>query len=218
MNYDKIEHITNLFFKFAQALQAVEKDRFQGAAGEERQQLIQAEAAKKGFSIVPKQRTPLNESAVITSIYNIINNEFPNLSEEEKKEFALTLATQVRLETGLKSSWNWNVGNIHATSAGQNKFWKGKVSVWDDPQIDKSGKQYVNKDWFWRAYDTLEDGIGDWFGLLKKRFPEAINEAIKGDAYAFGKALGQKGYYTADKERYSKSLVKLKENMRKSLV
>lgn len=190
------------------------RDRFNGAQGDERKALIQQEAVKKGFTLVENKITPLNPTDVQNSLTKIIQNRFAEITPDMVSEFVFVLMAQIKLETGMKSAHNWNVGNIHAIKGGQNQFWKGLVSAWNDPQFDKSGKKYINVDWFWRAYATLDEGLGDYYLFLEKRFPQAVEYAKQGDAYNFGLALGKSGYYTANKQVYSKGLEKLKQQFK----
>jgi len=187
------------------------RDRFNGAEGENRKQLIQQEAIKNGYTLVENKITPLNPSDIKINLSKIIANKYPEMTQEMIDEFVFVLMAQIKLETGMKSSHNWNVGNIHATKGGKNQYWKGLVSAWNDPQVGKDGKQYVNVDWFWRAYSSLEEGLGDYYSFLEKRFPAAVEYAKQGDAYNFGLALGKSGYYTANKNVYSKGLAKIKQ-------
>ena len=188
------------------------RDRFHGAQGEERQKLIEEEAKKKGFTLVPDKITPMNEAEVINIVRSIIDRDFPNLDDDTKQEFTFTIVPQIRLETGYKSH-QWNCGNLHAYPGGQNQYWTGEVSAWNDPQNSSSGK-YIQKDWFWRAYKSLDAGINDWFNLLKKRFPEAINAAKNGDVEGFVKIIKAKGYFTADVNTYTKGIKNIKEKMK----
>ena len=221
--------LANQFFKLAQQVATVTptatnvippkpqknyKDRFNGLEGVDRETAIQQEAAKKGYTIVPKKRTPLDEQSVLQAIYSIVNKKYPDLPEENKKEFTITIATQIKLETGYKSCYNFNVGNYHALPFKTNIYWKGQVYLGDDPQLDRTTKTtYVNKDWFWRAYSSLEDGIGDWYALLDKRYHDALEKAMQGDVESYGRILGQKGYYTADVNHYTNSLKKIKNTI-----
>jgi len=191
------------------------RDRFNGAEGEERQKLIQQEAMSKGYTLVPVQITPLNSEQVKQGLSNMLSKRFPKLELDAIEEFVYVLMAQIKLETGMSKSHNWNVGNIHAVPRQQNEFWKGLVSAWDDPQYDKKGNKYVNVDWFWRAYATLEEGLGDYYLFLEARFPQAVEYAKQGDAYNFGQALGKGGYYTANKQVYSNGLVKIKDGFKK---
>lgn len=197
--------------------QTEKRDRFHGAEGEERKQLIQQEATSKGYTLVPTKITPLNSNEVKNCLTNLIRKRFPKIEQELVEEFAYVLMAQIKLETGMKSAHNWNVGNIHALPHQQNEYWKGHVSAWDDPQFDKSGNKYVNVDWFWRAYLSLEDGLGDYYLFLEKRFPQAVEYAKQGDAYNFGMSLGKGGYYTANKNVYSNGLVKIKDSFKKKI-
>ena len=126
--------------------QTEKRDRFHGAEGEERKQLIQQEATSKGYTLIPTKITPLNSIEVKNCLTNLIKKRFPKIEQELIEEFAYVLMAQIKLETGMKSAHNWNVGNIHALPHQQNEYWKGHVSAWDDPQFDKSGNKYVNVD------------------------------------------------------------------------
>lgn len=151
-----IINLCNHFFKYAEDVE--KKDRFGGAAGEERQQLLENEAKSKGFSLVPKAKTPISEIDCLNVLYSLFGDKYPNLSNDEKKEFAMTMVPQIKIETGYYP-WNFNIASIHATKPSDfNQYWKGKVYAGDDPQYDKSGKKYINVDWLWRAYDNLKHG------------------------------------------------------------
>lgn len=232
MDYNYLYNAINLFYKYATVVDLsgatkpakapqytttmkdnVEyRDRFHGATGEERQKLIEEEAKKKGFTLVPDKITPMNEGEVISIVRSIVDRDFPELDDDTKQEFVFTIVPQIRLETGFKAH-NWNVGNLHAYPGGQNQYWTGDVAYWDDPQGSGSNK-YVNKSWAWRAYKDLKSGIGDWFNLLKKRFPEAINYAKQGNVEGFVKSLKNRGYFTADLATYTKGIKQIKEKMR----
>lgn len=206
----------NIFYKFAlQGNPAQIKDRFSGSTEEERQSLLNAEAEKKGFKIVPKKRTQLDETSVVQAVLKVLEKEYPDMDTELRKDFALTIAPQIKLETGFKSCYNYNVGNVHATTGQRSPYWKGLVFVSDDPQIAKDGSAYIQKDWFWRAFETLEDGVGDWFSLLKRKFSSAIEYAKAGDAYNFALELGKLGYYTANKQTYAKGVKRISDSMKK---
>lgn len=192
-------------------------DRFQGAQGEELQKLINEEAKSKGFMLVPEQKTPLNETMVILGFINAISKMFPDLDKNVVKEFALIIAAQAKLETGLRSCHNWNTGNIHATKGGQNNFWKGKVSAWDDPQMRPDGSYFTHKWRLWRAYDNVEEGLGDHLLFLIKRFPKAVEFAKAGDAVGFTKALRESGYFTAPLSQYTKGMVGIRDGFKKKL-
>lgn len=240
MNFDKL---TYYFFKYAQmqqpgglqqdyiasknktrqeqssltkmpATSSEVKDRFNGAEGAERQRLIQQEAATKGFTLVPNKITPLNEINVKNALKTIVDEKFQNIEPAQKDLLVKMFFAQIKLETGMKSSHNFNVGNIHATKGGKNKYWTGYVSAWDDPQIIK-GKQVINKDFFWRAYDSLEAGVGDYVSLLEKRFPQAVEAAKAGDVRGFVESLKKSGYFTADVERYYKTIMSIVNSQQK---
>lgn len=174
----------------------VYRDRFKGATGQEREELIKAEARKKGFILVPHKMTPLDKTQVLLSLKNIIKKEMSTLNDLQIETIAKIMTSQIYTETGGKSCHNYNVGNYHSLSNNKNKYWDGKSAIWNDPQIDKGGNKYINMDTFWRAYDNLENGIGDYFLLIKKRFPKALEFATNGDLVGFATDLGTKGYYS----------------------
>lgn len=64
-----------------------------------------------------------------------------------------------------------------------------------------------------RAYSTAEDGLVGYIRFLvmeRSRYLTAWNEGVmKGDPVTFSMELGEAGYYTADKDRYTKTVVKL---------
>jgi len=223
MKPSEINKIAELFYKFADIQVATEKptqkpkqqndveyrDRFHGATGEERQKLIAEEAAKKGFTLVPTKKTPVTESQVIQSIKSIVDKKYPEMDEEVKKEFIFTIVPQIKAETGYVP-YNYNMGNAHAYPG-----WRGKVSVWDDPQLGKDGKRFVNISWFWQAFSTLEEGVLAWFNMLERRFPAAFEKAKAGETEGFARELRAAGYYTERLEKYTKALKDVKEQMKK---
>jgi hypothetical protein len=64
-----------------------------------------------------------------------------------------------------------------------------------------------------RAYETAEDGLIDYIDFLvmeRTRYLKAWNEGVmKGDPVTFSLELGKAGYYTADPQRYTKTVVSL---------
>ena len=187
------------------------KDRFHGATGEELQSLLQAEATKLGYAaIVPKQNTPLNEAQLVQGLYKIISGKHPEMANDIKRTLAITLASHIRLETGLKHCYNYNVGNWHAT-----KKWKGKVFVMNDPQKTPTGESYVNLHWFWKAFDSFEEGLRIWYGFIENTYPQAFQAATSGDAYNYGQLL--KGYYTENKEKYSLRLKNVRNEIERNV-
>lgn len=64
-----------------------------------------------------------------------------------------------------------------------------------------------------RAYETAEEGLVGYIRFLvmeRTRYLKAWNDGVmKGDPVTFSMELGHAGYYTADKDRYTKTVVKL---------
>lgn len=67
-----------------------------------------------------------------------------------------------------------------------------------------------------RAYETAQDGLLDYIDFLvmeRTRYLKAWNEGVlMGDPVTFSLELGKAGYYTADPQRYTKTVVSLFED------
>ena len=60
-----------------------------------------------------------------------------------------------------------------------------------------------------RAYDSAQQGAGDYLSLLQRRYPDAVQAAEHGDAVGFVQALKSGGYFTGDEAAYTKSVAAL---------
>ena len=179
------------------------RDRFNGLEGEAREKAILEAATKKGYRIVPKQKTGLNEQDVLRGLNQIVIQKHPGISPEEKKNLLVALTSQIKAETGFAGCFNYNVGNYHAVGS-KNTYWDGSVFIMDDPQRDlKTGERYINKDWFWRSYSSLAQGLGDWYSFLFSKHKGAIDQAIAGNIQGYSQALGEKRYYTENIKTYT---------------
>ena len=66
-----------------------------------------------------------------------------------------------------------------------------------------------------RAYDSLDEGMAAYVGLLRKRFAGAWPAVENGDPTLFAKRLSELGYYTAPVEQYAASIRSLHAEYRK---
>ncbi len=73
----------------------------------------------------------------------------------------------------------------------------GKIAVLFDPPHPAT---------LFRAYPSLAEAVHEHAAFLEGRFSEAWTAAIAGDVEAFGRRLGEAGYYTASPEIYVRNL------------
>lgn len=137
------------------------------------------------------------------------------------------LMAQIALETGLSSCIAWNVGNLKASPGGSTDWtffttWElepkeqAEVKAAADPthvQIigEKDGKLKVvyhpdRAECCFRAFRSLDDGIGAYFALLANRYARAWPAVRAGDPAAFAHVLRSLGYYTAPEADYARGL------------
>lgn len=136
----------------------------------------------------------------------------------------------IKLETGLRACWNWNLGN---TKSGTNdgKCWQyfscgeeipeGRVKAIDAllpghlevrSRYARNGVPYASV-WIkaphpwtkFQAFETLEEGIAGQLGYLK-RHPKVLAALMTGDPTAYNDALVAAAYYTAGKSQYLSAL------------
>jgi flagellum-specific peptidoglycan hydrolase FlgJ len=159
-------------------------------------------AAKNGWTIIELQKTPLTTSGTYSAVKNAVIN-FLGIKDNVDVITEIFLG-QLVVETGLHAANNYNVGNIMAHDK-PNQFWKGKVIILHAHEFTGKKEKYWLFSLF-RAYDNLNDGIGDWLLFMKNRIPSAIEKAKQGDVEGFVLALKAGGYYTAPVEDYMKGV------------
>lgn len=153
-----------------------------------------------------------------------------DLWRTNKPETVATLMAQSALESGRwQSMFNFNVSNIKCepTRAGLytcfpllNEIIKGKT-VWFSDVAELTGKGGSpvgavhplppgHPQSRFRAYDTLTDGVKDKLNFLNRtRYAVAKDAALGGSPGAYSRALSTAGYYTANVDSYTRSLVSL---------
>lgn len=153
------------------------------------------------------------------------------LQEEPKTESLLVLLAQWALETGHgKSVWNYNLGNVKATSSGPydycyfacNEVLLDKQAVHYEtasPSTVKITRRVGDKCvvWFYpkhpgccfRAFRTIEEGIVDYLGMMRRRFSVAWPCVLSGDPAGFCHELKRSKYYTADEAEYTKNVTSI---------
>ena len=106
-------------------------------------------------------------------------------------------AAQASLETGYGRSVKGN--NLFGIKAGQS--WRGKTQrfkTWEE--VNGKRKNIVDR---FRAYDTIEDAVRDWAGLMARNFPDVMRAKSFKEA-AKGLTKGRFGAYATDSKYTSK--------------
>ena len=105
---------------------------------------------------------------------------------------------------------NNNVGNLRAfpdwISSGHKYFAMKAIEFLD-------GKKVLDTKALWRSYDSPEDGAAEYWKLLFRKFPQAIELASSGKHHEAVTELGTKTkehgkYFTADIDKYSAAVQK----------
>ena len=148
---------------------------------------------------VPRIRTPVSESAAASSLVAALaaSGEHPHQRE------AQLLLAQLWLETGRGSSCNnFNVGNITASD----KYEGGAFRpAWYTVDASSSTQMRSLHELMlagkapraFRAYATLETGMGDYVHQLATTFKSIVDAARTGDALATATAI-KTSRYTPD--------------------
>ena len=150
---------------------------------------------------VPRIRTPISESLAASSLVGALaaNGEHPHQRE------AQLLLAQIWLETGRGSSCNnFNVGNITASDRYDGGAFRPAwftVSAASSSQMKHLHELMLKGQAprAFRAYATLEAGMGDYVHQLNTTFQSIVAAARTGDALATATAI-KTSRYTPDIE------------------
>ena len=101
---------------------------------------------------------------------------------------------------------------------GDSWYTAGKPVYWiETREVGKDGMAFNIKRPF-RKYDSWEESLTDWAGLLERKYPAALAAARAGDFNGFAKGL-EAGGYASDRDPktkelvYAKKLIQLKESL-----
>lgn len=153
---------------------------------------------------LPRTRTPitLDQSAkLLIEEFKIEHGRLPTQNE------AILFQSQLWLESGSgKSVFQFNVGNITASSRWDGDFWH---PPWFDLKEIEALPEGVNKKKYlrlhalmlegkapkaFRAYENHRAAIKSYARLLKTTFPSIVSAADSGDVSAFAHAVRDSGY------------------------
>ncbi len=92
----------------------------------------------------------------------------------------------------------------------------GGSALWWTWEETETGSRRVRSRF--RAYATPEEGARDYVDMLKRRYPEAVESARRGDPVGFIQALDRRGYFTEAPKAYGRAVISLsREFMRGDL-
>lgn len=163
-------------------------------------------------NIKEAKRTPIPTEDFRRAVESTFSTVF-EVSPTEKTT-ALIWA-QWALETGRgKSCFNFNLCNIKEFNS--SKPLHMLHGVWEIIDGKKVVFEPPNPQTWFRAYETLEEGMLDYLHTLKKRFFKSIDSLILGDAIGFALSLKQQNYFTASVSIYQANLSSLQEEFLKT--
>jgi hypothetical protein len=157
---------------------------------------------------VPAKRTEISKEQLTSSLKSIWPTVF---KEYEMTDKGLDIITaHINLETGnTKSMFNYNFGNVKATPEwSQNHKWTSYAA---GETLNGKTYKFTSKHpmAFFRAFDTLEEGISYYLQTIGSRYKDALESAIEGDVKGFSNKLHEKGYYTADPKQYTSGMKRI---------
>jgi len=157
---------------------------------------------------VPAKRTELSKDQLVDVLKKIWLTVF---KEYEMNDKALDIiVAHINLETGnTKSMFNYNFGNVKATPEwSQSHKWTSYAA---GETLNGKTYKFTSKHpmSFFRAFDTIEDGISYYLQILGGRYKDALESAIEGNVSDFSNKLHDKGYYTANPKSYTSGMKRL---------
>lgn len=182
---------------------------------------------------LPPVKTPLTRDAIV----NATLIAWPDPATPTRAAVEL-VASQIDLETGLKSCYCFNLGNIKGnptdptrchTSYPCGEELRADLYQKNCPKAgsrivrtyDRNGVPYVSvkldasHPWsVFRAYRSLSEAMVDHLAFIFAR-PAVWATLATGDAAKFAAALKKAGYYTADEKRYARILVERRALLRR---
>ena len=178
---------------------------------------------------IPNQLTPVTQEQLIGALWKAWQGYF---GTTPKRESLWVLVSQIVLETGLRYTHNFNLGNVKSHEGdGYNYQFFGcgeelllaTANAWKakDPtlvtikRIYTAGGAQMASVWVaaphwasrFRAFHDLVEGATDHVGLMVKRFNLAWGGVERGDPALFGHLLKQQHYFTADEGIYVQGLM-----------
>jgi hypothetical protein len=158
-------------------------------------------------TLVPTVRTPCTQYDLVKAFIGAWQEMYGSLPT--KQQIGVVWA-QNALETGLTHDmWNYNLGNIkYVANPGDDESLKYCMleNVWEIVNGQRVVFQPPNPATWFRAFDTLTEGVFFYFNFLRnKRYRTAWTAVEAGDPAGFSHLLKMAGYYTAPEADYTRA-------------
>lgn len=158
-------------------------------------------------TLVPTVRTQCTQYELVKAFIGAWQEMYEALPT--KQQIGVVWA-QNALETGMTHDmWNNNLGNVkymaNPTDDASLKYCMLE-NVWEIVNGQRVVFQPPNPATWFRAFDTLKDGVFFYFNFLRnKRYKTAWTAVEAGDPASFAHLLKLAGYYTAPEADYTKA-------------
>lgn len=154
------------------------------------------ERAESSGGVVKAVRTRLSTDEARQALEHAWTARFGSPPSEETTAI---LTAQWAHETGDGASmFNYNFGGIKGSGP-------SGLSVAQRTREGYGASERTIIDRF-RAYDSAEQGAADYLSLLDRKYAAALDSAHRGDAKGFVSGLHAGGYFTGNKDAYTRSV------------
>lgn len=176
------------------------------------------------------RRDPVRTTPALEAYVGAVVRAWPAAEPDApcSREACAVLWAQYMIETGGRSCWNWNVGNVKASDLSRpwhalRGVWEG-VSAVEASRLVAAGEAVLDGNAAhqravaprtavvfepphhatrFRSFDSLDEAMGEHLALLRRRFARGWPGVLAGDVVAFARGLRAQGYFTASAEAYA---------------
>lgn len=164
------------------------------------------------MSAVEPKHTPISTQEYLTSCRNAFQKVFD--SEPTNETIALLWAHWA-LETGRgKNCFNYNLGNVKCFDPSQP--YHMLRNIWEIENGQKVFYQPPHKQTWFRAYQTLDEGMEAYLKLIYHRFNRSVPALLNGNAGDFATSLKVQHYFTGNLGDYISALTSLQKEFLKT--
>jgi len=174
------------------------------------------------------QRDPVRTTPTLEAYVAAVVRAWTDV-EACSREACAVLWAQYMIETGGRSCcFNWNIGNVKASDL--SRPWHALRGVWEGLPALEAARLVARGEAVYdanaahqravaprtavvfepphpatrfRAFDSLDEAMGEHLSLLRRRFSRGWPGVLAGDVVAFAAGLRAQGYFTASAEAYA---------------
>jgi len=173
------------------------------------------------------QREPVRTTPTLEAYVGAVVRAWPE-GEPCSAGACAVLWAQYMIETGGRACWGWNIGNVKASDI--SRPWHALRGVWEGVSAAEASRLVAAGEAVYdastahqravaprvavvfepphpatrfRAFDSLDEAMGEHLALLKRRFSRGWPGVLAGDVVAFARGLRAQGYFTASAEAYA---------------